>query len=49
MIKIFKEETYNVQKEVKQLVIVKNLEIWNVLVKKANSDYEGDKKGFGHL
>ena len=32
------------RKEVKQLVTEKKLQIWNEVVDKANSDYEGNKK-----
>ena len=34
------------QKEVKQLVTEKKLHVWNEVVDKANSDYEGNKKEF---
>ena len=33
-------------KEVKQLVLEKKLNIWNEVVDKANSDFEGNKKEF---
>ena len=33
-------------KEVKQLVIEKRLNIWNEVVEKANSDFEGNRKEF---
>ena len=34
------------RKEVKQLVTEKKLQIWNEVVEKVNSDYEGNKKKF---
>ena len=34
------------RKEVKQLVIEKRLNIWNEVVEKANSDFEGNRKEF---
>ena len=40
------EEYVRLRKEVKQLVTEKKLQIWNEVVDKANSDYEGNKKEF---
>ena len=40
------EEYYRLRKEVKQLVIEKKLNIWNEVVEKANSDFEGNRKEF---
>ena len=40
------EEYVRMRKEVKQLVTEKKLQIWNEVVDKANSDYEGNKKEF---
>ena len=40
------EEYYRLRKEVKQLVLEKKLSIWNEVVEKANSDFEGNKKEF---
>ena len=37
---------YRLCKEVKQLVIEKKLNIWNEVVEKANSDFEGNRKEF---
>ena len=39
-------EYVRLQKEVKQLVTEKKLQIWNEVVDKANSDYKGNKKEF---
>ena len=38
---------YRLCKEVKQLVLEKKLSIWNEVVEKANSDFEGNKKILG--
>ena len=40
------EKYIRLRKEVKQLVTEKKLHIWNEVVDKANSDYEGNKKEF---
>ena len=40
------EEYYRLRKEVKQLVIEKKLNIWNEVVEKVNSDFEGNRKEF---
>ena len=40
------EEYVRLRKEVKQLFTEKKLQIWNEVVDKANSDYEGNKKEF---
>ena len=40
------EEYVRLRKEVKQFVTQKKLQIWNEVVDKANSDYEGNKKEF---
>ena len=40
------EEYVRLQKEIKQLVTEKQLQNWNEVVDKANSDYEGNKKEF---
>ena len=40
------EEYYGLRKEVKQLVIEKKLNIWNEVVEKASSDFEGNGKEF---
>ena len=40
------EEYVRLRKKVKQLVTQKKLQIWNEVVDKANSDYEGNKKEF---
>ena len=40
------EEYNRLRKEVKQLVLEKKLSIWNEVVEKANSDFEGNKKEF---
>ena len=40
------EEYVRLRKEVKQLVTEKKLQIWNEVVDKANSDYEGNKKEY---
>ncbi len=40
------EEYVRLWKEVKQLATEKKLQIWNEVVDKANSDYEGNKKEF---
>ena len=39
-------EYCKLRKEVKQLVIEKKLGMWNNVVKKANQDFEGNKKQF---
>ena len=40
------EEYVRLRKEVKQLVTEKKLQIWNEVVDKANSDYDGNNKEF---
>ena len=40
------EEYVRLRKEVKQLVTEKKLQIWNEVVDKVKSDYEGSKKEF---
>ena len=40
------EEYYRLRKKVKQLVIEEKLNIWNEVVEKANSDFEGNRKEF---
>ena len=40
------EEYVRLRKEVKQFVTEKKLQIWNEVVDKANSDYEGIKNKF---
>ena len=39
-------EYCRLQKEVKQLVIEKKLNIWNELVEKVNTDFDGNRKEF---
>lgn len=39
-------EYYKLRKEVKHLIIEKKLNVWNDVVEKANSDFEGNKKEF---
>ena len=39
-------EYYKLRKEVKELVVAKKLKVWNEVVEKVNTDFEGNRKMF---